>query len=555
MQVIGMYRDVEIDPYKTENDVQETKDRIEGVEDDGYKNDNYTLLEIHCDLDLPGFEDEDGIKLPYIVTIDEGSQEVLSIYRNYEEEDAYKKKKQYFVHYKFLPGLGFYGFGLIHMLGGLSRTATSALRQLIDAGTLSNLPAGFKARGLRIKDDDNPLQPGEFRDVDAPSGDLRQGLLPLPYKEPSQTLFQLLGFVVQAGQRFATIADQKISDAAGAGAPVGTTMAIMERGTRVMSAIHKRMHYAQRIEFKLLAKVFKDYTEPFYPYNVGKDIVPSVKQADFDDRIDIIPVSDPNIFSMSQRVTLAQTQLQLAQADPSAHNMYEAYKRMYQALGVHDIQAILPTPKPPAPKDPGLENADALMVKTLTAFREQDHQAHIDAHRTFMSTILIRNNPNVTTILQAHVMEHISLLAREQVEEENTEQIQKVAQQYGGQIPPELQQQFQEELEKQVALKITEYIEEMFIEEQQSMEGQGEDPLVALKQQEINIKAQDLQRKIEDDEARIAIDEARIAADAKQHQDKIDSQEDIAQLRANVNLTKAKEPRKIDEKRDIKFDN
>ena len=429
MQVIGMYRDVEIDPYKDDSRIQETKDRIEGVEDDGYKNDNYTLLEIHCDLDLPGFEDEDGIKLPYIVTIDEGSQQVLSIYRNYEEQDVYKKKKQYFVHYKFLPGLGFYGFGLIHMLGGLSRTATSALRQLIDAGTLSNLPAGFKARGLRIKDDDNPLQPGEFRDVDAPSGDLRQGLLPLPYKEPSQTLFQLLGFVVQAGQRFATIADQKISDAGGAGAPVGTTMAIMERGTRVMSAIHKRMHYAQRIEFKLLAKVFKDYTEPFYPYNVGKDVVPSVKQADFDDRIDIIPVSDPNIFSMSQRVTLAQTQLQLAQADPQSHNMYEAYKRMYQALGVHDIQAILPTPEPAAPKDPGLENADALMVKKLTAFKGQDHQAHIDAHRTFMSTILIRNNPNVTTLLQAHVMEHISLLAREQIEAQNAQQIQQISQQ------------------------------------------------------------------------------------------------------------------------------
>ena len=562
MQVIGMYRDVEIDPYKDDSRIQETKDRIEGVEDDGYKNDNYTLLEIHCDLDLPGFEDEDGIKLPYIVTIDEGSQQVLSIYRNYEEQDVYKKKKQYFVHYKFLPGLGFYGFGLIHMLGGLSRTATSALRQLIDAGTLSNLPAGFKARGLRIKDDDNPLQPGEFRDVDAPSGDLRQGLLPLPYKEPSQTLFQLLGFVVQAGQRFATIADQKISDAGGAGAPVGTTMAIMERGTRVMSAIHKRMHYAQRIEFKLLAKVFKDYTEPFYPYNVGKDVVPSVKQADFDDRIDIIPVSDPNIFSMSQRVTLAQTQLQLAQADPQSHNMYEAYKRMYQALGVHDIQAILPTPEPAAPKDPGLENADALMVKKLTAFKGQDHQAHIDAHRTFMSTILIRNNPNVTTLLQAHVMEHISLLAREQIEAQNAQQIQQISQQYGGEIPPELQRQFQEEMEKQIAVKITEFIEEMFIEEQQSMEGQGEDPLVALKQQEINIKAQDLQRKIEKDEADIAIDQDRIDADAKQHQDKIDSQEDIAQLRANVNLTKQKEiekskkdPVKIDEQRDIRFDN
>ena len=554
MQVAGMYRDIDIQPYKDETRIQETKNRIEGIQDTGYIED-YTLLEVHCDLDLEGFEDEDGIKLPYIVTIDEGSQKILSIYRNYEEEDPFKKKKQYFVHYKFLPGLGFYGFGLIHMLGGLSRTATAALRQLIDAGTLSNLPAGFKARGLRIKDDYNPLQPGEFRDVDAPSGDLRQGLMPLPYKEPSQTLFQLLGFVVAAGQRFATIADQKISDAGGAGAPVGTTMAIMERGTRVMSAIHKRMHYAQRIEFKLLAKIFKEYTEPFYPYNVGKDVVPSIKQSDFDDRIDIIPVSDPNIFSMSQRVTLAQTQLQLAQADPPSHNMYEAYKRMYQALGVHDIQAILPTPKPAAPKDPALENADGLMAKKLTAFQGQDHQAHIDAHRTFMSTLLIRNNPNVTTLLQAHVMEHISLLAREQITAENAQQIEQEAAKYGGKLPPELERQFQEELEKQIAIKVTEFIEEMFIEEQQSIEKQGEDPLIALKQQEINIKAQDLQRKIMDDESRVAIDEKRLADDATQHQDKIDSQEDIAQLRANVNLEKANTPRKEELQKNIDFEN
>ena len=554
MQVAGMYRDVDVTPYKDETRIQETKNRIEGIQDTGYQED-YTLLEIHADLDVEGFEEEDGIKLPYIVTIDEGSGKVLAIYRNYEEEDPLKKKKQYFVHYKFLPGLGFYGFGLIHMLGGLSRTATSALRQLIDAGTLSNLPAGFKARGLRIKDDDNPLQPGEFRDVDAPSGDLRQGLMPLPYKEPSQTLFQLLGFVVQAGQRFATIADQKISDAGGAGAPVGTTMAIMERGTRVMSAIHKRMHYAQRIEFKLLAKIFKEYTEPFYPYDVGKDVVPSVKQADFDDRIDIIPVSDPNIFSMSQRVTLAQTQLQLAQADPASHNMYEAYKRMYQALGVHDIQAILPTPKAPAPKDPGLENADALMAKKLTAFQGQDHQAHIDAHRTFMSTLMIRNNPNVTTLLQAHIMEHVSLLAREQVTTENAEQIEQEAAKYGGKLPPELERQFQEELEKQIAVKITEFIEEMFVEEQESIEKQGEDPLVALKQQEINIKAQDLQRKIMDDETRLALDEQKLSDNAKQHQDKIDSQEDIAQLRANVNLEKAKTPRKEELQKNIDFEN
>ena len=554
MQVMGFYRDVDIEPYKEETRIQETKNRIEGIQDTSYQED-YTLLEIHADLDLEGFEDENGIKLPYIITIDEGSSKVLSIYRNYAEDDSLKKKKQYFVHYKFLPGLGFYGFGLIHMLGGLSRTATSALRQLIDAGTLSNLPAGFKARGLRIKDDDNPLQPGEFRDVDAPSGDLRAGLMPLPYKEPSATLFQLLGFVVAAGQRFATIADQSISDAGGAGAPVGTTMAIMERGTRVMSAIHKRMHYAQRMEFRLLAKVFRDYTEPSYPYGVGKDIIPSIKQSDFDDRIDIMPVSDPNIFSMSQRVTLAQTQLQLAQADPGSHNMYEAYKRMYQALGVHDIQAILPTPKAPAPKDPGLENADALMAKKLTAFQGQDHQAHIDAHRTFMSTMLIRGNPNVTTLLQAHVMEHISLLARQMIQEENAQQIQEEAAKYGGKLPPELQQQFQEELEKQIAVKITEFIEEMFVEEQESMEKQGEDPLIALKQQEIDIRNQDLQRKIMDDEARIGIDEKRIAADAKQHKNKIESQEDIAQLRANVNLEKANTPRKEELQKNVNFEN
>ena len=345
MQVQGIYRDVDLQ-YQDEpsnSNVQEAVNKLDGVRPTGsaYKNDVYTLLEIHCDLDIPGYENDDGIKLPYIVTIDEGSQQVLSIYRNFEEEDSFKKKKQYFVHYKFLPGLGFYGFGLIHMLGGLSRTATSALRQLIDAGTLSNLPAGFKARGLRIRDDDNPLQPGEFRDVDAPSGDLRAGLLPLPYKEPSATLFQLLGFVVQSGQRFATIADQKIGDSVAANAPVGTTMALIERGSRVMSAIHKRLHYAQKTEFNLLAKVFKDFYPQVYPYDVGKNAAAVFKASDFDERVDIMPVSDPNIFSMSQRVTLAQTQLQMAQSDPKQHNLYEAYKRMYQALGVKDIDAIL----------------------------------------------------------------------------------------------------------------------------------------------------------------------------------------------------------------------
>ena len=544
MQVMGIYQDVDLQ-FKDEasnSSIQEAVNKIDGVRPTGssYKNDVYTLLEMHCDLDIPGYENSDGIKLPYIVTIDEGSQKVLSIYRNYEEGDTLYKKKQYFVHYKFLPGLGFYGFGLIHMLGGLSRTATSALRQLIDAGTLSNLPAGFKARGLRIRDDDNPLQPGEFRDVDAPSGDLRQGLLPLPYKEPSATLFQLLGFVVQSGQRFATIADQKIGDSVAANAPVGTTMALIERGSRVMSAIHKRLHYSQKTEFNLLAKVFKDFYPQVYPYDVGKNAAAVFKAQDFDERVDIMPVSDPNIFSMSQRVTLAQTQLQMAQSDPNQHNLYEAYKRMYQALGVKDIDAILPVPKPDAPKDPGIENSDALLGKKLVPFRGQAHQQHIEAHRIFMSSMLVRANPQATTLLQAHVMEHISLLAREEIEAQNQQIIEQEAQRYGGQLPPELQQQFQQQLEIQVADRISDLIGEMFVEEQEAMAGQGQDPLIGLKQQELQLKAQDIQRKAQNDQQKLDLDAAKLDQQAKLAQDKIDSNEDIAQLRANVNLSKQK---------------
>jgi len=541
LQVTGFYRDVDLEEYEDAetNSIQTEVNRLDGVKETGsYKNNSYTLLEMHVDLDVPGFEDPDGIKLPYIVTIDEGSGNVLSVYRNYDEQDPLKKKKQYFVHYKFLPGLGFYGYGLIHMLGGLSRTATAALRQLLDAGTLANLPAGFKARGLRIADDDSPIQPGEFRDVDAPSGDLRAGLMPLPYKGADQTLFQLLGFVVQAGQRFASIADQKIGDSVAANAPVGTTMALIERGSRVMSAIHKRLHYAQKTEFNLLAKVFKEFLPQRYPYDVGSNAVPSVKSTDFDERVDIMPVSDPNIFSMSQRVTLAQTQLQMAQSDPKSHNIYEAYKRMYQSLGVKDIDAILPPPDTPKPKDPALENSDSLLGKKLIPFRNQEHQAHIDAHRTFMSSMLVRNNPQATVLLQAHVMEHVSLLARQMIEEENQEQVQAEAAKFGGKLPPELQAQFQEEMERQISLKATEFIEEMFIEEQQSMEGQGQDPLVELKQQELQLKAQDIQRKAQNDQQKIELDGAKLDQTAKIAQDKIDSNEDIAQLRANVNLDK-----------------
>jgi hypothetical protein len=542
LQVSGFYRDIQIKPMDLEDRIQEKENEISGVKKVGYVDDEYTLLEIHANLDIPGFETEDGIKLPYIVTIDEGSGKVLSVYRNYKENDDTLKKIQYFAHYKFLPGLGFYGLGLIHMLGGLSRTATAALRQLIDAGTLSNLPAGFKARGLRISDDDNPLQPGEFRDVDAPSGDLRAGLMPLPYKGADPTLFQLLGFVVQAGKEFATVADQKIGDSVAANAPVGTTMALMERGMRVMSAIHKRLHYAQKIEFKLLAKIFSESLDPEYPYDVVGGIR-SIKTADFDDKIDILPVSDPTIFSMSQRVTLAQTQLQLAQAAPQMHNMYEAYRRMYQAMGVQNVDAILPVPTPPQPQDPGIENGSTLLGKPLQAFRNQNHLAHIDSHRAFFSSILVKNNLQAMTLLEAHIMEHVSIQAREEVEQEMQEQVQELAQRFGGQMPQEEQVKLQEIIESKVAERITEMTEKMIAEEQEMMAEQGEDPLIQLKQQELQLRAADLQRKSQNDQANMELDAAKLEQNAKLAQDKIDSQEDIAQLRANVNLEKQNDKR------------
>jgi hypothetical protein len=537
MQVTGFYRDVSLQVIQEDDKVEEKERKLSGVEKTGYRDDQYTLLEMHVDLDVPGFEDPDGIKLPYIVTIDEGSGNVLSIYRNYKEGDSMYKKQQYFVHYKFMPGLGFYGLGLIHMIGGLSRTATAALRQLIDAGTLANLPAGFKARGLRIADDDSPIQPGEFRDVDAPSGDLRAGLLPLPYKGADPTLFQLLGFCVQAGKEFATVADQKLGEAANAGAPVGTTMAIMERGMRVMSAIHKRMHYAQRIEFKLLARIFADSLPPMYPYEVQGDLQ-SLKASDFDERIDIIPVSDPTIFSMSQRVTLAQTQLQLAEAAPQMHNMYEAYRRMYSAMGVQNIEAILPVPTGPQPMDPGMENATALSGGSLTAFRKQNQLAHIDAHRAFFSSALVKTNPQALMILQSHIMEHVSLQAREEVEQEMAKEFELIQAKSGGQLPPEQQNEMQEILESKISERIVEMTEKMVTEEQAMMSEQGEDPLIQLKQQEIDLKAQDLQRKTTYDEGKMALDAAKLAQNEELAEAKMDSQEDIAQLRANVNLQK-----------------
>ena len=412
MQIAGFYRDVEVSKYEEgEDDVRKKVDELQGTSK-GYTDDVYTILEMHVDLDLEGFEDMSpdgeptGIALPYIVTIDEGSGEILSIRRNFEEDAGLAKKQQYFVHYKFMPGLGFYGFGLIHMIGGLGRAATSILRQLIDAGTLANLPAGFKARGVRVRNDDEPLQPGEWRDIDAPGGNIRDAIIPLPYKEPSATLGQLLGMLVDNGRRFVSLADQQSSNM-NQEAPVGTTVALLERGMKVMSAIHKRLHYAQKNEFRVLARIFRDNLPQEYPYDVaGGDR--TVMAADFDGRVDVIPVSDPNIFSMAQRVTLAQTQLQLAQSNPQLHNLHAAFRRMYQALEVQNIDEILPPPPQPQPLDPLIENARALTGELLMAFDGQDHDAHIELHVMFMKTPLVMTSPQVMGTLLGHLQEHIS---------------------------------------------------------------------------------------------------------------------------------------------------
>ena len=541
----GFYRDIGIDDndelYSSYSDIQEKYDELEGVQKSEYAG-QYELLEMHVDLNLEGFENtgEDGeptgLKLPYVVTLEQGTGKILSIYRNYLQDDPMFMRQKYFVHYKFLPGLGFYGFGLVHMLGGLTRTATAALRALLDAGTLSNLPAGFKSRGLRVRDDEEPLVPGEFRDVDAPGGDLRNALMPLPYKGPDGTLFQLLGYVVDAGRRFAAIADMKVGDGSQAN-PVGTTMALLEQGSKVMSGIHKRCHNGQKQEFELLAKLFATSLPPEYPYNVSGGNR-QIKATDFDERVDVQPVSDPNIFSMSQRIMLAQTQLRLAQSNPQVHNPYEAYQRMYMALGVQQVEAILPPPAKPTPLDPGMENAQSLRMQALVVFPEQDHEAHIEAHRAFMSSYLVRNNPQVMTILQAHIVEHMSAQARNEVMAETTPELNRQAMKFGGQVPPELQQQFQAQIEKQIAVKIAAKIDEAVAEEQEAIGfgQQGQDPLVEIKARELDLEQQKLNLDAADDLASQKLDEERLSYKKSYDAQKIQQQYDIQNQRTAVQM-------------------
>jgi len=565
-QLSGFYKDIDLaGAGYNPTEVEEKKDEISGRATSN-NDEIYTLLEAHCDLDIDGFNDvgqdgePTGLKLPYIVTVEEGTGTVLAIRRNFNAQDPLKKRRDYFVHFKFLPGLGFYGFGLIHMIGGLSRTATAALRQLLDAGTLSNLPAGFKMRGIRVRDEAQPLQPGEFRDVDAPGGNLKDAFMPLPFKGPDDTLLQLMGVVVQAGQRFASIADMQVGDG-NQSAAVGTTVALLERGSRVMSAIHKRLYQAMKCEFMLLANTFKTYMPPVYPYDVvgGQR---EIKQTDFDDKIDIVPIADPNIFSQTQRISVAQTQLQLAMSNPKMHNLYQAYRDMYEALGIKDIDLILKKKKQPQPMDPATENMMALAGEEIKAFPGQDHQAHMDAHLSFMGTMIVRTNPQVLGVLQKNILEHITLMAQEQVQlefKEELEELQKMQQQVAPMMQqmqqnPQMAQQMQQnpqmmaaqqkiqqtqtKIEARKAQLIAETMAEYLEEEKKVLNQIDSDPLLKLKNDEIQLKAKKEQREQEEGETKAEMDALKLIQGQKQFDDKLEQDDEHQKLRASVSLAK-----------------
>ncbi len=543
--------------YAENDEVDDEIDELQGVKPSGSSSDyECELFEVHAEIDIPGFEDldqmgeETGIKLPYIVTISPKHSTILSIRRNYLQADIMRKRIDYFVHYKFLPGVGFYGFGLTHMIGGLSQASTSILRQLIDAGTLANLPAGFKARGIRIRDSDVPLQPGEFRDMDAPGGSLRDALMPLPFKEPSGTLLQLLGMLVEAGRRFASVGDMQVGDG-NQQAPVGTTIALLEKGGRVMSAIHKRMHYSQRVEFNLLARVIKDSPVKAYPYQIASGQQQLMAQ-DFDDRIDIIPVSDPNIFSMSQRVMLAQEMMQMVQTNPQIHGpqgMYEAYRRMYEAMGVQQIEQLLPPPPQPQPVSAAMENSGFLQGQPAQAFADQDHDAHIKSHLLLFKLPVIQKVPEGqmqgAASIQAHIYQHIDFKAREMAQQDPEvmqmqQQIQQVQQQ--AQMDPMMQQQVQMQvqqmqqqmqviMEDKVAQKTVELLNEL---EEELQIGQEEDPLVELRREELDLKDKDIDRKAQEAQQRIKLEGDRIDNNVDLGQDRLNLQEQTANMKDDV---------------------
>jgi len=546
LQLSGFYTDEEMSrpSYSEQEDpVQQKIDEIDGVSRTGRQAD-YTLLEFHAELDIEGFEHTDkngeatGLAIPYIITICKDNNRVLSVRRNYVENDPMRKKIEYFTHYKFLPGLGFYGFGLIHMIGGVTKSATAILRQLIDAGTLANLPAGFKARGLNIQRSDDPVQPGEWRDVDTPGGTIRDAFMPLPFKEPSPALAQLMGVLVESGQRFAAVMDNQTGDA-NSNAPVGTTVALLEKGQKVISAIHKRLHYAQRSEFKILKRLFGEYLPPEYPYQV-QGAQQTVFATDFNNSVDVIPVCDPNIFSTTQRIILAQTQLQMAQSAPQIHNMKEAFRKMYIALNIKDIDDILLPDMAPAPKDPVQENMDALLGAPLQAFPQQNHDAHIQAHMAFMQNPQVQQNPAAMAALQAHIQQHQALKYRLQVMEMLAQQGMQLPQPGpDGQMP-----QLPPEIESEIAIAAAQATQQITGQEQalaQAMAQQQTDPERQMFQEQMQLEFEKLAQRDRESQRRAEIERERIESQEQQTDIRVASDLQQAEMRddrdVDANLT------------------
>ena len=510
LQVSGFYRDVELDTSHVEdNPITDKFNEIGGVSPSWEDNERHQLLEMHCVLDLPGFEDPDGVALPYVVTIDKSSATVLSIYRNWAEEDPHRIKKQHFVHYGYVPGIGFYNLGLIHMIGGLAKSATSLLRQLVDAGTLSNLPGGLKTRGLRIKGDDTPIMPGEFRDVDVPGGVIRDNITFLPYKEPSSVLYQLLGNIVDEGRRFASMADMKVADM-NQNAPVGTTLAIMERAMKVQSAIQARIHASLKQEYKILARLIRDYTSPAYPYETEEGT--EIKAEDFDDRVDVIPVSDPNASTMSQRIMQYQAAMQLAQQSPGLYDMPLLHRQMMELIGIPNADKIVPMPDEINPTDPVSENEDLLTMKPVKAFEYQDHDAHMKVH------MVLKNDPQIkeqmqnnkmggpmNAALDAHLREHLAFVFRDQIEEE-----------LGYDLPP-TGQPLPEDIEKRLSGLVAEAADQMLGKKKAKAKAEADakaqkDPVIQQREKELQIREQDVQRKAQADQAKASTEQQKLAA-------------------------------------------
>tara|TARA_R100000541_G_scaffold39540_1_gene47305 strand:- start:799 stop:3219 length:2421 start_codon:yes stop_codon:yes gene_type:complete len=534
LQMSGFYKDTEMMSPGGGVDNTEVDDKIEELQGltRTISDEEFTLLEMHVDLDLEGYQDTDengeetGVALPYVVTICKDNNKVLAIRQNYKENDPMKKKIEHFTHYKFLPGLGFYGFGLIHMMGGLTKSVTAILRQLIDAGTLSNLPAGFKSRGLNIQRHDDPLQPGEWRDVDAPGGRLQDAFLPLPYKEPSGTLATLLGALVDSGKRFAATVENPTGDG-NSEAPVGTTVALMEKGQRVMSAIHKRLHYAQRTEFKILKRVFGEFLPAEYPYQVQGGSENVFKQ-DFDNSVDVIPVSDPNIFSMTQRITLAQTQLQMAQAAPDLHDLRASYRKMYIALNIKDIDSLLPPEQEVPPRDPISEQQSAMTGNPIKAYPFQNHEAYIQAHSSFMQNPMVQQNPIAIQSIGANIQEHQSMLYRQQIEQAMGQPLPQLE---DGQMPPEVMNEI-----AMMAAQATQQVTGQAQAMAQAAAQAQQNPQMEMFQQQLQLEKEQLMQKTEDDARDAQLSGMKAELDAQIKREKIEADLKVQDTKSAIEL-------------------